>query len=579
MVARSYLPVAVCVIALLPTMALGQPTAGEGRTLERRGSYEDAARVYRAVLENDQASVAAWLGLERSLEQLERLESLVPALDSALEVSPADGFLRELQLRVWMKLDLPDSLTAAARSWIELAPESANPYRQWAHTYTRAGNTAEALAVLEEARGEFGDDVLAPEMAALLASEGRWPDAAREWSRAVVESRSNLAAAGAALRQVADEDRDEVLEVLVDGSSEPIAQRLGAELLVAWNRADEGWSLLESVLSPDRGEAATELQLFADRLRRIRTDESARIRAYAFERLASTVDGQDAERARLDAAQAYADAGDFNGARRMLEGISELTDGSFSDVGAGVATLIRVTAESGRIDEAEDRLESWESRLRPSEAQQLREAIGWAWVVAGEFDRAASVLENDSTVTAFAILGWAQLYAGYLRTAKENFLVAGPFAQSREQATQRTSMLALLQGVEPDTVPALGEALLWLERADTSRAMDGLEAVARELPDSGGRCPVLTLAGGLARQSGDMERAESLLLEALEADSMGPSAPAAEYSLGAVLAGSGRSEAAAERLEHMILNHPGSALVPEARRLLDQVRGAIPNDD
>ena len=109
--------------------------------------------------------------------------------------------------------------------------------------------------------------------------------------------------------------------------------------------------------------------------------------------------------------------------------------------------------------------------------------------------------------------------------------------------------------------------------------MEGLEAVARELPDSGGRCPVLTLAGGLARESGDMERAESLLLEALEADSMGPSAPAAEYSLGAVLAGSGRSEAAAERLEHMILTHPGSALVPEARRLLDQVRGAIPNND
>ena len=87
---------------------------------------------------------------------------------------------------------------------------------------------------------------------------------------------------------------------------------------------------------------------------------------------------------------------------------------------------------------------------------------------------------------------------------------------------------------------------------------------------------VLAFAGDLAKESGDFDRAESLLVEALDADSLGPSAPAAEYALGVVLAGSGRGEAAAARLEHMILNHPGSALVPEARRLLDQVRGAIP---
>jgi hypothetical protein len=211
--------------------------------------------------------------------------------------------------------------------------------------------------------------------------------------------------------------------------------------------------------------------------------------------------------------------------------------------------------------------------------QQLKETIGWAWVMSGQFERAATILEGDSTVNAFAILGWAQLYAGNLRVAKEHFLVAGPFAQSREQATRRTSMLALLQGVEPDTVPELGEALLWLERADTSRALDRLVEVARELPDSGGRSPVLTLAGGIATESGDLQRAESLLAEALRADSAGPSAPAAEYALSMVLAGTGREEAAAERLEHMILTHPGSALVPEARRLLDQVRGAIPNND
>jgi hypothetical protein len=137
-------------------------------------------------------------------------------------------------------------------------------------------------------------------------------------------------------------------------------------------------------------------------------------------------------------------------------------------------------------------------------------------------------------------------------------------------------MLALLEGVEPDTVPALGRALLWLEHADTGRALDELIVVARDLPDSGGRSPVLTLAGEIANERGELERAEELLVEALEADSTGPFAPTTEFLLGAVLAGSGKQEEAADRLELLILSHPGSALVPEARRLLDQVRGAIP---
>jgi tetratricopeptide (TPR) repeat protein len=147
-VARSSLFATVLMLLACPGLLLGQPTAGEGRTLERRGRYEDAAAVYRTVLENDRASVAAWLGLERSLEEVDRLESLTPALDSALEALPADGFLHELQLRVWMKLGLPDSVTAAARRWIRLVPNSPNPYREWAHILSREGNTNGAHAVL-----------------------------------------------------------------------------------------------------------------------------------------------------------------------------------------------------------------------------------------------------------------------------------------------------------------------------------------------------------------------------------------------------------------------------------------------
>lgn len=573
---RSAAVAGLAILALWPATNFAQATAGEGRTLERRGRYEDAAAIYRAVLQSDPVSVAAWLGLERVLVELERLDSIVPALDSAILSAPNEEFLRELQLRVWSNMQLPDSVTAAAWRWIELDRDNPNPYRQWSHALASAGDADGALAVLEEAGRRLGKAILAPEKAALHGTVGNWSAAAREWSLAIVTSRSNLAAAGLGLRLVPGPKREEVLWALSESSDEPIVRSLSAELLVAWGRPEEGWELLDAALPPDPAEAATELSLFADRLRPIQTKEAARARAYSLERLAELANAQETERARLDAAQAYADAGDYAGARRMLEGLADVGDKIPADAGEAMVTLIRVTAESGRVDEAEDRLRAWEARLRPSDAQRLRERIGWEWVKHGEFDRANGILRSDSSVDALAILGWAALYGGDLRGARGYFLAAGPFAGSRDQATRRTMMLALLQGVEPDTVPALGEALLSLERADTGRALQELERVARDLPANGGRSPVLTLMGDLAKENGDLERAESWFVEALEADSLGPAAPAAEYALGSVLAGRGRVDAATARLEHMILNHPGSALVPEARRLLDLVRGAIP---
>lgn len=84
------------------------------------------------------------------------------------------------------------------------------------------------------------------------------------------------------------------------------------------------------------------------------------------------------------------------------------------------------------------------------------------------------------------------------------------------------------------------------------------------------------LASDVAAGIADHRRTEALLLGALAADSSGPAAPAAEFRLARVYALTGRRTEAALRLERLILAHPESAVVPQARRLLDQVRGAIP---
>ena len=51
---------------------------------------------------------------------------------------------------------------------------------------------------------------------------------------------------------------------------------------------------------------------------------------------------------------------------------------------------------------------------------------------------------------------------------------AGAYAGSREEATTRTAILALLQPIEAESLPALGEALLAVERGDTASGVSAL---------------------------------------------------------------------------------------------------------
>jgi len=155
------------------------------------------------------------------------------------------------------------------------------------------------------------------------------------------------------------------------------------------------------------------------------------------------------------------------------------------------------------------------------------------------------------------------------------FQAAGPYAGDRSEATQRTAMLALIQPLERDSMPELGNALLRLEQGDTVAAITGLERVAVRLALPEGGAELHLLAGRLASASGKTADAERLLLVALHKEA--PStAPAAALALAELLLSSRREAEAVTVLEDLILTYPRSALVPQARRKLDEARGAVP---
>ncbi|KPJ88983.1 MAG: hypothetical protein AMS18_12890, partial [Gemmatimonas sp. SG8_17] len=329
----------------------------EGLELERLGRYEEAVKAYRAELGADRTAVAAWLGLERVLGRMQRLESLISLIDSTLAEMPDYHFVREVQLRVWSSLGDDSRVAAAARQWMEVAPESASPYRQWASAVANTGDTRRAIDILVEGRARLGPVALAPELARHYASNGNWTAAALEWVAAVTADNSHTLSAVAALRDTPARTRDQVVGLLAGPTTDLAGHHLAAELLVVWDRPLEGWTLLDNSLPGDRVRAAAAISRFVERTRRGGTPEGARARGYALERLAGLAEGADAEQALLEAAQAFAEAGEFSGARRTLDRLAQSPAETPADAAAAMATLILVTIESGRLAEAEQRFE------------------------------------------------------------------------------------------------------------------------------------------------------------------------------------------------------------------------------
>ncbi len=570
-------PVVLLLVFIMPRAGYAQAESralAEAGELERVGRHADAAVRYRGILRTDPSNVPALLGLERVYTSLERLDSIIPLVRTALARDSLNQTIRSLELRVWFALGHADSVTAAARRWIALAPRSPDPYREWAFTVAQRGDLAGAKRALAEGASRLGDAALSQDLAQLTTLAGEWTEAARQWVAVVRGNPALLPAATGSLTRAPAVARDEMLSALLGARSDSTSRRMAADLLAGWGRAEEAWPLLDATLPPDPQAAAVLLQRFVERAGTTRSRRNALVRGYALERLATLVDAAASDRVRLQAAQAYADAGDLGSAQRMLERAG--TAGGAGAMAPAMASLIRALAEQGSVEEAEHRLLAWNDRLSGDDRETLREAVAWAWARRGELDRAEAILAPDSGVAATAVRGWLALYRGDLGQAREHLRAAGPYTGSREEATRRMSMLVLVERIGTDRLPEFGRATLALARGDTVQALADLDQAARKLPPSGGRADVLGFAGEQALASRDYEAAEAFLGRALAVDSVGPAAPAAELALARVQAETGRTEVAIHQLEHLILAHPQSAMVPQARRLRDRLRGVVP---
>ena len=563
-------------LLLLPAQAWPQqPAMTRAFDLERRGDYAGAVAAYRAVLASKPSDVSALLGLERSLLPLNRSPEILPAVRAALDAAPSSSAVYGIALRAWAAGEQPDSVRAVAERWARLAPTEEAPYREWGAAELVRQDRSAAKAAYLRGRERLGrPDAMAAEIAQLALSEGDYPGALREWLLAVRRLPGYRATAVATLSQAPAARRTELLQQLV---REPdlVSRRMEADLRARWGDPLGAVRVLSPALPTDRVQAIAVLRGVLDQLRTLRTAPAKQAQGLVLEAIAARSPEVQAARLRLEAAQAYTAAGDRAAARRMLGGLADERTAPHSVASDAASTLIGVLIGEEKLDLAAQRLAELRPKLSAEEYDQLRRRLAAGWIKSGDLPRADSALARDSSVDGLALSGRIRLYRGDIRGAVDLFKAAGPYAGDRAEATHRTSLLALLQPLERDSMPQLGIALLHLEQGDTAAAIAGLERAAGELPVEQGGAELQLLAGRLAAASdkpGDAER----LLRAAAVREAPSTAPAANLALSQLLIKTQREAEAIQVLEHLILTYPKSALVPQARRKLDQARGAVP---
>jgi len=567
---------AVAALVLLPSadparVARGQ-AIGPGFELERSGRYADAATIYFTTVRSDPTNLPALLGLERTLFVLNRMTELLPLVQNARARLPESPALRSLELRAYAALNQTDSLEAIALRWAASVPRSDAPYREWGLALADRRMWDEARrAYLTGRKTLGGEGTLAIELAELEQRAGNWEASAAEWVRAVTRAADVAPNAASQLADAPKMMHEHVARILTGPDASVAARRVGAEVLLAWGQPNEAWVVMEQTLGQGDSDAQVALRRFADLAAALPTPEGHRVHGMALARWADLVPSPVSERARAEAVRELLEGGDRAGARRVLEAHADAT-------ALGQASLIQILIADGQLDVAEARLQTSKTALTADDRGALRLALATARIARGELDRADAALGDDSSVAAIAQRGWIALYRGNLRGAMEAFRVAGPYAADRAAATERTAMMALLQRIQEESSPELGAALLTLARGDSVAGVAALRRAASRLPVQGGRLEVLLLAGQVAAQKGGDQEATAVALfdEIVRAGGEGAAPPAAELEWARLLVRTGRSAEAVPHLEHLILTYPNSAFVPEARRVLERARGAIP---
>jgi tetratricopeptide (TPR) repeat protein len=568
----------LCAAVPLAAQTPAELALARGLDFERQARFEDAVAAFRLVLAREPAHAQALLAAERVYAQLGRRDSAIALARRALAADPLNTTAWTVEVRSSRLLGGETMAAEVLGRWMAAAPQSEAPYRELVRTLLATGRTDDARQAVESARRQLRDPGrMRPELAQVEAAAGEWGRAAGEWRTALVGQPDLVATASFNLMPAPVAQRERVVRALLDPDTAGAPHRLAADLLLGWNLPDRAWAVLRAALPSDAAERRSALQGFADRARAQDGQGPQKVAAAALERVAADLPPVEASRYRIESARAFAAAGDPASARRLLRQMADDPLAPPDVVQSATTTLVELYARDRDPAEAARLLQQQQGRLPGTELARLGLLIARGWIAAGQLTNADAAIAADSSLAADEVRGWTALYRGDLAQARERLRSGiGPTRGAEAgRNVERAAVLSLLQAVKADTARALGAALYLAARGDTVRSARALVDVARAAAGDV-QAEVLAYAARYTAAAGDPAGAEALWSEIATAHRESAPAATALLALARLMAARGDSAGAARHLEALILEYPASALVPEARRELDRVRGLVP---
>ena len=455
--------------------------------------------------------MSALLGLERSLQPLNRSAEMVPDVRRRSRRIPPSTALYGVAVRTYGAAGMPDSLRRAVERWTQLAPKDETPYREWGNALLARRDRPGARAAYLAGRQQLGPTALAPELAQLAVLESDYASAAREWLLAIKKLPGYRSAAIVTLRPTPDAQRGAVLKVL-DSDGSPDALRLDAELRARWGDPLGGFERLVQVLPADPVESRDLLRQFAEALRGSTAPAYRQAMGRALEAMAQRTNGAQRSRLQLDAAQAYLDGGDRASARRMLASLAGDGESPAALSASASGTLLRLLVEEGKMEEAEKQpgpvprgaLDSGDGDVDPT---------GGAGVGAGQ---GSSIAPKRSRPRTARWTGWrcGGSSSSFRVILRPRWNCSGPRVRmpapgSRPRRARRSWRCCSRSRKTPCPSSARRSSLL--ERGDTTAAVAGFAAVGAKRPRNKGGAELLLLAGRLRGGAGAGARGREAL--------------------------------------------------------------------
>jgi len=552
----------VALLLAAPALARAQQTDtsafSRALTAEGNGQYREAAQLYRASLHTVDR-VSAVLGLERAYAQLGMTDSLIAPLDSLIAQFPAQPVFRDVQLRAYTMLARDDMARQSFEAWTRAVPGSPDPYRSYARLLLQANRAAQADSIIAMAGRALGTtSSLQMELAQSRAALGQWESSAVAWRGALSAMPDLDQAAAYSLAPAPETVREALQAVFLSLPVDLGARRALAELDMNWGAPGDAWAALRD-LPPDSGSVSAWL----DFGREAATGERWALARDAF---VAALRARPTPELALQAATAALNAGDPQTALALAPAAGL----DSAHTAATVLPLrVRALAAYGKPAEAEALVQGFAHLLLPVQRAALEQSVAFGWVRTGNLAKARAALgragpEADSSAAA----GWLALYEGNLAGAR------AMLRNSTDASSELAAGLGLITRMREDTAADVGQAFLALARLDSAGAAAAFAQAAGHHADVASA--LLAMAAQIHEARHDDAAAAAIWQRILKDDPASPEAPGAELAWARQLRRAGNAAAAMQRLEHMILTYPESALVPQARRELELARQAIP---